>query len=735
MEYLDKLNDKQREAVLHMGTPSLILAGAGTGKTTVLTSKIAYIIESALAQPYQILSVTFTNKAAKEMNVRLEKLLSLNDQNVNIRDISLGTFHSIAARLLRKYSEIVGLSSSFNIIDDSDQYKLIKRILENNNIEDENNISKLVAHYIRTWKDNNIAAHKMELLQSLNPTQELAAQIYKQYQKKLQEINSVDFGDLLLYNLSIFESSPEILQYLQKKFRFILVDEYQDTNKSQYFWLRLLSGGTKDICCVGDDDQSIYGWRGADISHILNFPQHFKDTKIIKLEQNYRSKKNILLAASSVISFNKSRHQKILWTEQQHEDKITITEYLTDKEESWNIAKEISKKTLSASSVAILVRSSAQTRVFEEAFIQYGVPYKLLGGLRFYERQEIKDILAYLRLTTNFKDNLAFERIINTPRRAVGKVALMQIHDFSVQANSSYFEALFKMLELKLFKGKAGDNLRIFVQKILKWQDIIFVLPLAQAVEEIMEESGYMDMWRNEKTEDARIKLENLRELIKAVSEFNTIGEFLENVTLASVTDGDYNEIPVLMMTLHAAKGLEFDTVYLPGWEEGLFPHQRSMDENGDVGVEEERRLAYVGITRAKNDLKISYALNRNLYGRSGFNSKASRFIKEIPEIIVDKIRAGYDIQQPERVYAKIDDSFLQSFKWWSSSETSASTVLTENTKSATDSFSKGDKVKHEIFGDGVILNHMDTQYEVFFYKMGKKVINKNFLKLTGLVK
>lgn len=697
------LNDQQYEAVVSTEGPLLALAGAGTGKTKTLTSRIVYILEQKLAWPRNILAVTFTNKAAKEMEHRV---MSMTDCS----GIWLGTFHSIAARILRKHADLCNLTSNFSIIDTDDQTKLIKSILEDLGIDHKKFNPKAIASVISKWKDKNLLPDQIKKSECENIIQEYSLSVYQIYQEKLRAANLVDFGDLLLYNNQIFLNNPDVLRSYQENFKYIMVDEYQDTNVVQYLWIRMLGGLHKNICCVGDDDQSIYSWRGAEIGNILRFNKDFPNAKIIKLEQNYRSTIPILNVAHGLISHNKNRHNKQLWSERNSESKVKIVSCWDDKEEARFIHSQIlnmKEKFPSLGSFAILVRAGFQTRAFEEIFLAKNLPYQIIGGLKFYDRMEIKDALAYIRISVNFNDNLALERIINKPKRAVGDATIEMIKSYANLNKISLFSAIASMLDAKMFKPKMQQTLTIFVNNIQKWNLSYKSCKIYDVVKNIFEESGYINMLNEEKTDESRARKDNLNEMLRAIAEYSSIEEFLEHASLLVENDEklDSSET-VKMMTVHAAKGLEFPVVFLPGWEEGLFPSQKSIDEEGIKGVEEERRIAYVAITRAKAELFITYAERRWMYYEYNINAP-SRFIEDIP------------ISETER---KTSSGFVQKqpvFK-----EEKKITKFANNLV--------GSKVIHKTFGDGIITSVQNDLYEIFFKTHGVKLIQKSFVEIKN---
>ena len=635
-DYLKNLNEAQKEAVLYLEGPLLIVAGAGSGKTKVLTSRIANIIEKKRAFPNQILAVTFTNKAAKEMQNRVSKLLGSTAVGLSW----LGTFHSICAKLLRKHASAVNLNYNFTIVDADDQIRLIKNICKSENIDTKQLSPRFILAIIDRWKNKGFYPNEV-IINKKDIYEKTILPLYKIYQQKLTDLNSCDFGDLILHTVKILEFNTDIREIYSKNFKYILVDEYQDTNFIQSKWLNLLSEKNKNICCVGDDDQSIYSWRGAEIKNFLEFDQVYENTKVIRLEQNYRSSQNILSVASNLISNNQNRVGKTLTTTMEEGDLVKLNCFKNGKDEAIGVSDEIEKnikKKFSYNNVAILVRAIFQTREFEERFLKIGMPYRILGGTKFYERAEIKDCVAYLRLIHQEKDDLAFERIVNNPKRAIGDSTLKNIHEFSKENHFNLERASTKMLEQNLIKPKAKIGLNLFINSLNKWRNDLKIKKMShiKLLQIVLDESGYSAMLKNKKDLDNENRLENIKELLSAMKEFDTLESFLEHVSLATSVDQEWDGEKVNMMTMHAAKGLEFDVVFLPGWEEGLFPHQKSIEEKGQKGLEEERRLAYVGITRAKQKAIISFSMNR-FYQGDWIDSMASRFIEELPEKNLEK--------------------------------------------------------------------------------------------------
>ena len=633
-DYLLNLNEKQQEAVLHLDGPVLIVAGAGSGKTKVLTSRIAHIIKTHKAFSSQILAVTFTNKAAKEMQIRVSKLLRKEATGLPW----LGTFHSISAKILRKHAEAVGLKSNFTIIDQDDQSRLIKNICKSENIDTKKISPKYILAIIDKWKNKGLYPEDV-LLKKKETLEKNFLSIYKIYQQKLIELNSVDFSDLILHTVKIFTNNKDIATIYSKKFKYILVDEYQDTNFIQSEWLRYLSFTNMNLCCVGDDDQSIYSWRGAEIKNFLEFDKIYQNTKIIRLEKNYRSTQNILNVASKLIENNQNRVGKTLYTNQENGELITLDCFRNVKDEATEISSTIEnfKKNNSLNEIAILVRAIFQTREFEERFLKVGIPYRIIGGIKFYERAEIKDCIAYLRCINQPADDLSFERIINVPKRSIGDTTVKVIAEFAKSDACSLEVAAKKLLELNKIKPKTKISLNLLLNLLDKWRhDLKKKINHNKLLQTVLDESGYSEMLKNKKDLENENRLENIKELLSAMKDFDNLDSFLEHVALATSMDQDWESEKVNLMTLHASKGLEFSIVYLPGWEEGLFPHQKSIEEKGENGLEEERRLAYVGITRAKRIAKISFSMNR-FYQGDWIDSMASRFVDELPDEFIKK--------------------------------------------------------------------------------------------------
>ncbi len=646
--YLDNLNPEQRDAVETLDGPVLVLAGAGTGKTKVLTSRIAHILSTGRARPGEILSVTFTNKAAREMKHRLGIMLGQAVEGMPW----LGTFHSIGGRILRSHAELVQLKSNFTVLDTDDQIRLLKQLLSAENIDDKRWPARMLAGLIDGWKNRGLTPAQVPSGEAAVFGNGKGGKLYKDYQERLKTLNAADFGDLLLECIRLFREHPDVLRSYQARFKYILVDEYQDTNVAQYLWLRLLSQGaarapapgednaiatqtaaTRNICCVGDDDQSIYGWRGAEVDNILRFEHDFPGAKVIRLERNYRSTGHILAAASHLIAHNEGRLGKTLRTEDVDGEKVTVTGAWDSEEEARGVGEEIEqlqREGHKLNDIAILVRASFQMREFEDRFVTLGLPYRVIGGPRFYERAEIRDALAYLRVINSPADDLAFERIVNVPKRGLGDATVQMLHDHARRRRIPLSEAARQVVETDEMKPKARGSLRDLMLSFERWRKQMEVVSHTELAEVVLDESGYTEMWQKDRSADAAGRLENLKELVRSMEEFENLQGFLEHISLVMDREGAADEDAVSVMTLHSAKGLEFDNVFLPGWEEGLFPHQRALDEQGRAGLEEERRLAHVGITRARKRAKLYFATNRRIHGTWN-TTIPSRFLDELP--------------------------------------------------------------------------------------------------------
>ncbi|WP_299668303.1 ATP-dependent helicase [uncultured Ruegeria sp.] len=765
-EYLNDLNPAQREAVERLDGPVLMLAGAGTGKTKALTARITHLLRSHRVRENEILAVTFTNKAAREMKVRVGRMLGRPAEGMPW----LGTFHAICVKLLRRHAELVGLKSNFTILDTDDQKRLLKQLTQAANFDDKRWPARMLAGIIDDWKNRALTPDKVPAADA-GAYNHKGIELYAQYQTRLRELNAVDFGDLLLHMVTIFQTHPDVLEQYQRWFRYILVDEYQDTNVAQYLWLRLLAAGHKNICCVGDDDQSIYGWRGAEVGNILRFEKDFPGAFVVRLEQNYRSTPHILAAASNVIRGNESRLGKELWTDREEGEKVRLIGHWDGEEEARWIGEEIDAmqggtrgvRPMNLDEMAILVRASHQMRAFEDRFLTIGLPYRVIGGPRFYERMEIRDAMAYFRLVVSPEDDLAFERIVNTPKRGLGDKAQQTIQVVARENGVSLVEGARIAVDNGLIKGKGSKALRELIDGLARWNamtrgprievddDTVIddgVSPIRYGAPEhthielaqiILDESGYTAHWQNEKTPEAPGRLENLKELVNQLDNFENLQGFLEHVSLVMDNEQDSDGAKVSIMTLHAAKGLEFPAVFLPGWEDGLFPSQRSMDETGLKGLEEERRLAYVGITRAEEVCTISFAANRRVFGQWQ-NSMPSRFIDELPEDHVEVLTppglygggrqsAGIETRAAEaNVYNSPGWKRLQARQGqygMTQPKESRNTVIDAT---AVASFTLGERVFHQKFGYGAVVGIEGDKVEVDFDKAGTKKVVSRFL-------
>ena len=743
-DYLDDLNPEQREAVLHTDGPVLVLAGAGTGKTRVLTSRIAYILQNRMAFPSQILSVTFTNKAAKEMKSRVGDYIGHGIEGLPW----MGTFHSIAAKILRINAELVGLKPNFTILDTDDQIRLLKQIIKAENIDDKKWTPRYMASLIDSWKNKGWMPEKLTSQNNFKFAEGKGKKVYEIYQSRLKILNACDFGDLLLLNLELFKENQDILKKYHEKFKYILVDEYQDTNICQYLWLRLLAQGSHNICVVGDDDQSIYGWRGAEVDNILRFEKEFSGAKVIKLERNYRSTEHILGAASGLISANKSRLGKTLWTEDIGGHKVTVTGVWDAAAEARLISSVIEdwkRDGRGYNEAAILVRASRQMRSFEERFIQIGMPYRVIGGPRFFERQEIRDAHAYIRVLRSETDDLAFERIVNVPKRGIGSATIQKLQIIARKMNVSLEQATREVIKTDEIRGKARTALRSFTKDLDRWRGNLITSNHTDVTEIVLDESGYTQMWLNNKDAKSSSRLENLKELIQAMGEFESLDAYLEHVSLVLDVEKNDQEEEVSIMTLHSAKGLEFPLILLPGWEEGTFPSQRSVDEAGSEGLEEERRLAYVGITRARERAKIFFAANRQIYG-SWQSSLPSRFIDELPP---ENVSAGsetgyYDNNTLNEAEIEITSEFPDSASrrynspGWQRYKTHKSKTLYSRQVEGkfskkldahtTQKYKTGERIFHQKFGYGKIQTVDGNKLNVDFEKAGHKKVLDSFV-------
>jgi DNA helicase-2/ATP-dependent DNA helicase PcrA len=712
MEYLKALNPAQCEAVENLDDPLLVLAGAGTGKTRVLTTRLAHMLNLYKAMPGEILSVTFTNKAAMEMRERVSSLMD----GQPVDGWWLGTFHALAGRMLRRHADLVGLSSNYTIIDPDDCQRLLKQLMGDAGIDVKKFTPKIASSMIDRWKDRALTPDKVTAEEAGDFAGGKMIDIYRAYQARLKTLNACDFGDLLLHMITILQNHAEVLEQYHRRFRYIMVDEYQDTNVAQYLWLRLLAQKSQNICVVGDDDQSIYGWRGAQVGNILRFEKDFENAKTIRLEENYRSTQNILTAADGVIAHNENRLGKTLRSQKGEGDKV-IVHGLWDgaAEARWvgEHIEQLQRKQIKNSEMAVLVRTGFQMREFEERFITLNIPYRIVGGPRFYERMEIRDALAYLRITAQAHDDLALERIINTPKRGLGNTTVQRLYDHARHTGISLYQSIEQLCASDDLKPKQRETLNGVIHDFKRWNGLIETMPHPELANLILEESGYLDMWKNDKSVEAQGRVENLNELISAMAEYESLPEFLEHVALVMDAQNNDNHDKVTIMTLHGAKGLEFDCVFLPGWEEGLFPSQRSMDESGTKGLEEERRLAYVGITRAREKAFITHTANRRTYG-NWVNNIPSRFIEELPS---DVVEIGSDVQ-------------ARSNHWDSSGHTPAPAPRSFIKRNETASgLSVGGRVVHTAFGEGTIIVIDGNKLDIVFDTKGRKRVLESFVE------
>ena len=742
--YLKGLNPEQRAAVETIDGPLLVLAGAGTGKTRVLTTRLAHILATGKAWPGQILAVTFTNKAAREMKNRIGALIGGVVEGMTW----LGTFHAIGVKILRNHVELAGLKSDFSILDTDDQIRLMKQLLAAHDIDEKRWPARQLANLIDGWKNRGLTPGLVPKGES-HDFDGKGGMLYAEYQQRLKVVNACDFGDLLLEPLRIFQAHPDVLKDYQRRFKYMLIDEYQDTNVAQYLWLRLLAQGHRNICCVGDDDQSIYGWRGAEVDNILRFEKDFPGAKVIRLESNYRSTPQILGAASGLIAKNESRLGKTLRTTREDGETVTVRSHWDGDEEARTIGDDIEslqRKGEKLNDMAILVRASFQMRAFEDRFITLGVPYRVVGGPRFYERAEVRDALAYLKIVASPDNDLAFERIINTPKRGIGDTSVKRMHDFARARGISLYRAAEAVTLTDELPNKARTALRALLESFARWRQAMAGLPHTELAEIVLDESGYTEMWQNDKSPEAQGRLENLKELVRSMGEFENLLGFLEHIALVMDVEQSPDDDKVNIMTLHSAKGLEFGTVFLPGWEEGLFPHQRALDEKGRAGLEEERRLAYVGITRAKRRAFISFAQNRRVHNLWQ-NALPSRFIDELPEAHVEvaPMANSYGGHGLGGFGASRFDT-MQSFgstydtpgmkraqERWSKGEASRSTphfIEGEMTARETEGkgFERGERVFHEKFGYGKVRSVDGNKLTIDFDKAGEKRVLDSFV-------
>jgi DNA helicase-2/ATP-dependent DNA helicase PcrA len=752
--YLDGLNPEQREAVETVEGPVLVLAGAGTGKTRVLTTRLAHILSTGRAKPWELLAVTFTNKAAREMRERITHIIGPQAEGLRW----LGTFHSVAAQILRRHAELVGLKSNYTILDDDDQERLLKQLLEAENIDAKRWPAKMLSSLIDQWKNRGWTPDRLPPAESAHFANNRGQALYRLYQERLRVLNACDFGDLLLHNITIFTSQPDVLAEYHDRFRYLLVDEYQDTNVAQYLWLRLLAQKRQNVCCVGDDDQSIYGWRGAEVDNILRFERDFPGAKVIRLERNYRSTSHILAAASGLISANKSRLGKTLWTEAEGGEKVIVRGVWDGEAESRLIADEIERAKKGGTEkdprkyrdMAILVRASFQMRAFEERFVLLQIPYTVVGGPRFFERAEIRDAHAYLRLIQSPDDDLAFERIVNTPKRGIGDTTVQKLLQVARLNGVPAVVAARQIVMTDELAARTRTSLANFLRDLDRWRTQATDTAHPRLMEAVLEESGYTDALRLDKTPTAQTRLENLKELVQSMGNFETLEAYLEHVSLVMDLDRGPQADAVQIMTLHSAKGLEFPLVFLPGWEEGVFPSQRSMDETGEKGLEEERRLAYVGITRARQEARISFAANRQVYGR-WTSQLPSRFVDELPLANVEaSSETGYYGGGPgmQQHGSRWDEtpSFGAGYTspGWKRAQASnyrgshpgrqaviegEGKLVAHSDSSPASAYKRGDRVFHIKFGYGAVRSVEGNKLTVAFDKAGEKKVIDSFVE------
>jgi DNA helicase-2/ATP-dependent DNA helicase PcrA len=731
--YLWGLNPEQLAAVTAGEGPLLVLAGAGTGKTRVLTTRLAHILVTGRTRPHEVLAVTFTNRAAREMAERVENVIGR-----SVSGMWLGTFHAMGVRMIRAHAELVGLQPSFTILDSDDQERLAKQVIQAADLDERRWLARLLVGTIQRWKDRGYRPEQVPAAEAGDFALGRGVELYAAYQQRLTTLNACDFGDLLLHGLTLLTGHADVLAEYQRRFRAILVDEYQDTNVAQYLWLRLLAGGQRNVTCVGDDDQSIYSWRGAEVGNILRFEQDFPGAQVVRLERNYRSTGHILGAASGVIARNRARHGKTLWTEDEQGEQVRVAGLWDDQEEARFVADEIEvwqRQGGSLNQAAVLVRAGFQTRSFEERFIQLAIPYRVVGGLRFYERAEIRDAIAYLRVICQPDDDLALERIINLPRRGIGDTTLRSLRAAARGAEVSLIQAARAVCQTDELPVRARNALLDLIATFDRWRTQLPERPPRELAEMVLDESGYTAMWQAERTPDAPGRLENLKELVKAVQEFETLPAFLEHVSLVmeNVVAPDADLVSV--MTLHGAKGLEFENVFLAGWEEGLFPNQRAIDEGGTKALEEERRLAYVGITRARRRLTISFAANRRVYNQWS-SSMPSRFIDELPaEHIVHLHRNPATrpdlgtFLDDEPFAARPASRFRSRRAEMGKLIEGRAEILQSRAPGKPGAFKAGDRIFHDKFGYGTVETVDGNKLDIAFEKSGRKKVIDSFVQ------
>ncbi len=736
-KWLESLNDKQREAVECLEGPLLVLAGAGTGKTRVLTVRLMTLVVRRCAFPSQILAATFTNKAAREIVGRIESLLGAETHRM-----ALGTFHALSVKLLRRYAAKIGLRSDFTIVDTDDQRRLLKEVLQGLSLESDLSATRRWVGMIQRWKDRALQPHAVDEEEASGRARE----VYRIYQQRLLAAGACDFGDLILHCVELFRNNADILQQCRERYRYILIDEYQDTNAAQYLWMRLLAEGHKNICCVGDDDQSIYGWRGAEVGNILRFEHDFPQARVIRLERNYRSQPHILHAAAGLIRRNKQRMGKTLWTEEQGQgaqERIAIRGFYDGRSEARAIVEEIEalhrRHAIAYGQIAVLVRTGTQMRAFEEAFLFEDIPYRIVGGARFYEREEIRDVVAYLRATHQSADDLAFRRIANKPARGLGAITLQKLAAFAQAQGLPMQEAVEKVVEEGIVKGRAAHALTLLQRQLQRWRNDVAEMSLRRLVERIVVQSDYAQHWHAKADEQTR--LDNIRELYSALEEVESLESFLEHVALVADGEEEDGKGRVSVMTMHAAKGLEFDAVFLPGWEEGLFPMQRSMQEKGEKALEEERRLAYVALTRARKYVTIGYARLRHIFGQMR-TAEPSRFLKEIPrDVVAHDETVVYDLNDADEGWHAQDDissfspSFSPSFSSSPSSPLSSSWTNSPSDGNApresrafANALKIGDACKHRQLGEGRVVGCEKNSLTVAFPNKGVYRIDPDYV-------
>ena len=724
-DYLARLNPEQRSAVETLDGPLLVLAGAGTGKTRVLTTRFAHLLMTGRAQPHQVLSVTFTNKAAREMRERVGAIL-----NRPVEGLWLGTFHALAARMLRRHAELVGLTSGFTILDTDDQARLLKQVMEAEGVDLKRWPPNGLMAVIQRWKDRGLTPDRIPAAETSDYANNRAETLYAAYQARLITLNACDFGDLLLHITEILRTNNEVLAGYHRLFRYILVDEYQDTNLVQYLWLRLLAQGHKNICCVGDDDQSIYSWRGAEIENILRFERDFPGAQIVRLESNYRSTRPILAAASGLIARNEGRLGKTLRAGRQDAsgERVRVVSLWDSEEEARMVGgriEEARRDGQSLGEIAILVRAGFQTRAFEERLITLAIPYRVFGGAKFYERAEIRDAIAYLRAMSQPADDLAFERIVNTPKRGLGDTAIAALHRLAREEQMPLRFAAERLCQTDAIRPRPRAALRELLENLTRWNAGLEKEGHVVIAAQVLEESGYIDMWKQDRSVEAAGRLDNLKELLRAMQDFASLGAFLEHIALVMENDDNSEGEKVSLMTLHAAKGLEFDMVFLPGWEEGLFPSQRSLDEGGAKSLEEERRLAYVGITRARKHCTISHAANRRIYG-NWVSSIPSRFLDELPEGEI--LREGGVTQAP-RLPASVFSAGQPLSSQRRPRVIEAGAWEVDQRPEREKAFTVGARVFHSKFGYGRVTQVDDDKLDIEFEKAGPKRLFDRFVE------